>query len=58
MNAETIITSVIPTGDDKRAGRGASLRLNGVRKVYGQNVVNDDISIDIQPGQFVTLLGA
>lgn len=38
--------------------RGAALSLRSVRKEYGHNVVADDISIDIAPGEFVTLLGA
>ena len=37
---------------------GAALRLRDVRKVYGNNVVARDVSIDIEPGEFVTLLGA
>ncbi|MBP5801300.1 ABC transporter ATP-binding protein [Microbacterium maritypicum] len=38
--------------------RGASLRLRGVKKIYGNNVVADDVSIEISPSEFVTLLGA
>ena len=44
--------------DQDRESRGAALTLRGVRKEYGQNVVADDISLGIEPGEFVTLLGA
>jgi putative spermidine/putrescine transport system ATP-binding protein len=37
---------------------GAALQLQSVRKVYGDHVVARDISLDIAPGEFVTLLGA
>ena len=38
--------------------RGAALSLRGVRKEYGRNVVADDISLEVEAGEFVTLLGA
>ncbi|KAA9147629.1 ABC transporter ATP-binding protein [Microbacterium lushaniae] len=38
--------------------KGAALSLREVRKEYGRNVVADDVSLEIEPGEFVTLLGA
>lgn len=37
---------------------GAALSLREVRKEYGRNVVVDDISLEVEPGEFVTMLGA
>ncbi len=37
---------------------GAPIRIEEVRKVYGDNVVLDDVSLDIEAGEFLTLLGA
>jgi spermidine/putrescine ABC transporter ATP-binding subunit len=39
------------------ANRPASLRLEGVTKRYGEVVALGDASLDIAPGEFVTLLG-
>ena len=38
--------------------QGAALSLRDVRKEYGRNVVADDISLEVEAGEFVTLLGA
>lgn len=43
---------------DATHARGAALKLHSVYKVYGNNVVSNDVTMEIQPGEFVTLLGA
>ena len=42
--------------DGEEPGKGA-LSLRGVSKHYGDVVAVDDVSLDVQPGEFVTLLG-
>ncbi|NII69876.1 ABC transporter ATP-binding protein [Microbacterium ulmi] len=37
---------------------GASVELAGITKVYGDFTAVDDVSLSIEPGMFVTLLGA
>ncbi|UOE22052.1 ABC transporter ATP-binding protein [Thermobifida halotolerans] len=55
-------TAVSPTatvpGPPEPATAGARLQLTGIRKEYGDFAAVDDVSLDIEPGQFVTLLGA
>jgi putative spermidine/putrescine transport system ATP-binding protein len=40
------------------AGAGASVELNGICKTYGDVTAVDDVSLHVDAGQFVTLLGA
>ncbi|MDI2097623.1 ABC transporter ATP-binding protein [Ruicaihuangia caeni] len=56
----TTRTIDMPLAERKERGRakGAALRLEAVRKVYGDNIVANDVTLDIEPGEFVTLLGA
>ena len=54
---------VVPGGADgrhddaPRAGIGSGITIENVTKRYGAFVAADRISLDIQPGEFVTLLG-
>ncbi|MBM2290676.1 ABC transporter ATP-binding protein [Sulfitobacter pseudonitzschiae] len=54
---------VVPGGADARhddaprAGIGSGITIENVTKRYGAFVAADRISLDIQPGEFVTLLG-
>lgn len=41
-----------------RAPIGASLSLSQVNKYYGKSAAVQDVDLDIEPGEFVTLLGA
>ncbi len=41
-----------------RAPIGAGLSLSQVNKYYGKSAAVQDVSLDIEPGEFVTLLGA
>jgi len=38
-------------------GGGAAVRLRGVRKAFGDRMVLDGIDLDLQPGQFVAIVG-
>jgi spermidine/putrescine ABC transporter ATP-binding subunit len=40
------------------SSRGATLRLEGLRKTFGPVVAVDDVSLEIERGKFLTLLGA
>jgi len=42
---------------DAFAGAGAGLRLVGVRKAYGEVMAVDGVDLEIEPGEFFTLLG-
>jgi putative spermidine/putrescine transport system ATP-binding protein len=44
--------------DDLRPVSGAHLEIGAVTKLYGSKPAVDDVSLDIRPGEFVTLLGA
>jgi spermidine/putrescine ABC transporter ATP-binding subunit len=39
------------------AGRAGAVRLQGISKRFGSAVAVDDLSLDVQPGEFVCLLG-
>jgi putative spermidine/putrescine transport system ATP-binding protein len=39
-------------------GKSCALKLSGLRKEYGSSVAIDDVSLDIEGGEFLTLLGA
>ena len=39
------------------ASQPLAIRLRGATKRYGSTVVLDDVSLDVEPGEFVTLLG-
>ena len=52
-DAQTTPTHPAPTGG---APRGA-VTLSGITKYYGDQVAVDDLSLDIQPGEFISLLG-
>lgn len=41
-----------------RAGAGAELRLQGLTRRFGQTTAVDDLHLVVEPGEFVTLLGA
>jgi ABC-type Fe3+/spermidine/putrescine transport system ATPase subunit len=43
----------IPAG---AAMRGA-VQIQGVRKLYGDVAAVDDVSLEVRPGEFLTLLG-
>lgn len=43
--------------DGGTKGRGASVRLEGLWKVYGDVVAVRDVTLPIAPGEFITLLG-
>ena len=51
--ATTTTDQVPPDGD---AARG-SVVLTGVTKYYGEQTVVDDLSLTVQPGEFISLLG-
>jgi len=36
---------------------GTNIKINHAKKLYGENVIIPDLSLDIQPGEFFTLLG-
>lgn len=44
-------------GKNEAAGIGSSIRVADVTKFYGSFRAADEISLDIEPGEFVTLLG-
>jgi NitT/TauT family transport system ATP-binding protein len=44
---------VVPVGAD----RGVSLRLNNIRRTFGDLVVIDDLTLDVAAGEFVAILG-
>jgi sulfonate transport system ATP-binding protein len=39
-------------------GGAVSVRVRGLRRAYGSDVVLDDLDLDLAPGEFVALLGA
>jgi putative spermidine/putrescine transport system ATP-binding protein len=43
--------------DELRSGRGAALRLSSLNKSFGPTTVVRDLSLDVAPGEFLTLLG-
>ncbi|GAA3522967.1 ABC transporter ATP-binding protein [Aeromicrobium panaciterrae] len=43
--------------NDSSAARGAAIDLTGLRRQYGPVVAVDDVTLSIEPGEFVTLLG-
>ena len=47
-----------PARGTAMGGRGAAVRLDGVSKRYGDMTAVDGVSLDIEGGQFITLLGA
>ena len=53
-DAATTTTDQVPPDGD--AARGAVL-LSGVTKYYGDQVAVDDLSLTVQPGEFISLLG-
>lgn len=40
-----------------RPDTGASIQFSGIRKRYGSTVALDELHLDIEPGEFVSLLG-
>ncbi len=50
----TAAAEQVPT--ESEAGRG-SVVLSGITKYYGDQVAVDDLSLTIQPGEFISLLG-
>src|SRR3954466_3647827 len=46
------------SGPDALAGSGKSLSASGLRKTYGGVVAVDEVSMEIQAGEFVTFLGS
>jgi putative spermidine/putrescine transport system ATP-binding protein len=59
MNPAVAVTENSPDRADHRtSGAGASLKLAGIVKIYGDLPAVDGVSLDVEPGQFVTLLGA
>jgi putative spermidine/putrescine transport system ATP-binding protein len=48
---------VLVKGEQESSTHGESVRLDHVVKRFGKFVAVDDVSLDIQPGQFLTLLG-
>jgi len=47
----------MPDDTVPRAGAATTISLEGLRKVYGDHVVISDLSMEIQEGEFFTLLG-
>lgn len=47
----------VETGEMTTGVIGSSVDVNGITKRYGQFVAVDDISLNIRPGEFITLLG-
>jgi putative spermidine/putrescine transport system ATP-binding protein len=43
--------------NDSSTTRGAAIALTGLRRQYGSVVAVDDVTLAIEPGEFVTLLG-
>jgi putative spermidine/putrescine transport system ATP-binding protein len=55
----TVVLTDSKAGTNGRAdGPGASLQLVDITKKYGDVTACDGVSLDIKPGQFVTLLGS
>ena len=44
-------------GGDPAAGRAGAVRLEGISKRFGSAVAVDDLSLQVEPGEFVCLLG-
>jgi putative spermidine/putrescine transport system ATP-binding protein len=55
---ETVDVPVTSHRQGVGEGPGAWLQLNDIVKTYGDFAAVDGVSLDIRPGQFVTLLGA
>jgi putative spermidine/putrescine transport system ATP-binding protein len=55
QRAELEPTSAVPDGDP--TDWGAALRLAGLRKAFGDQVVVPNLTLSLQPGEFFTLLG-
>jgi putative spermidine/putrescine transport system ATP-binding protein len=49
------LTQEAPTGTIH--GKGSRLVLRGLRKRYASQTAIDDVSLDVEPGEFMTLLG-
>ncbi len=52
------ISSAAQATSRDRHIRGAALRLDGLRKAFGRAVAVDDLSLEVERGRFLTLLGA
>lgn len=55
MTTQLTYTEQISTLDEHS---GAAIRVSDVRKTYGSMTVLDNVSLDINAGEFITLLGA
>ncbi|WP_226781587.1 ABC transporter ATP-binding protein [Oceaniglobus trochenteri] len=42
---------------DNSEGQGAAVRLEGVKRSYGDVIAVENVNLDVKPGEFVTLLG-
>src|SRR3954471_12473048 len=42
---------------DLGAGKPLAIEVRGITKIYGPGAVLDDVSLDVRPGEFMTLLG-
>ena len=47
----------MPSSDIALSGRGIPVRISHIRKTYGSVVALGDVSLAVEPGEFVTLLG-
>ncbi|MFT4268723.1 MAG: ABC transporter ATP-binding protein [Xenophilus sp.] len=59
MSQAPTVAVTAPPASAARAGAGALLdiRIEALRKTYGSFVALDDVSLDVRPGEFLTLLG-
>ena len=48
---------MLVNAEQESSTHGESVRLDHVVKRFGKFVAVDDVSLDIEPGQFLTLLG-
>ena len=39
------------------AGKPMAIEVRGITKIYGPAAVLDDVSLEVRPGEFMTLLG-
>ncbi|MCG8706839.1 ABC transporter ATP-binding protein [Brenneria sp. 4F2] len=52
------MSAVNPSHRSRQSGAGTALRLEGVTRRFGQAIAVDNLHLAVEPGEFVTLLGA
>ena len=51
------VSQPVPTGDEPPSGGSVGVSIQGVSRRYGTFVALDDVSIEVAPGEFLSLLG-